>query len=371
MDVWDWFQQCEQQWLQKGDQDRLRMMRCFEEGFDLQEVDPERTLALFQEGKNLAVQLDEPWWALFFDVERLGATIEFLGDFREVLDLAIQCNLQFQKPQFANHPFKFTAQIYLAYAYMGIDPLGFADAVQQALVHLEKNIPQGTNEEWYLLLRHQQGFARAKGDFQKAVDIILGHLNLLDGDPYHGPWYATAIYADLCWLSYRMGDWQAVAEYAGRTEELSRQLDLCQLFLAEALTWKAALARRSGDEGAAARFYRNAVTRLTHLKIEPNSTYYDAMSFYHEIGNDFGKALDTRRRQWQGACGKGMLAYEFIVHLRKCQVLGQMGSLQDSDYQFALSLAGKLRKPDVYLAELEKLKPKIRHQPKGPPNLGP
>jgi hypothetical protein len=357
MGIWDWFFECVSDFRAAGDEERLRMASLHDDGFELQETDPDGALAAFTEGRNLAEQLAEPWWILFYDVWRVIALLGYRNDFRNVLDLAVHCALQVRKPEFANHPWRFAAYNNLIAAYVGIDPEGYAGPIRQALDYLEGELPPGPNDDRYVMLGEKRHFFMATEQLAEAHHVAMTHLALVDvdDDPSNVGWYSVSVNADLCWLAWRLGDWEGVAGYASSTEEVARRVHQSESELAESLLWQAVLARREGDEDTARRRYRAATGRMGRLRRPASDEYYDALVLYHDLGDNLALALKARERQLQAVSGQGQLAYECKVHVKRCRLLARLGKLDAADLEAAREAAGKLRKPARHLDEVAQL----------------
>jgi hypothetical protein len=357
MSIWDWFFECVSEFRAAGDEERLRMADLHDQGFALQETDPDRALAAFTEGRQLAERLGESWWALFYDVWRVIALLGYKNDFRSVLDLAVHCALEVRKPHYAGHPWRFAAYNNLIAAYVGIDAEGYAEQIQQALAYLEAELPPEPNDDRYVMLGEKRHFFMATDRFAEAHQVAMTHLSLIDADddPSNVGWYSVSVNADLCWLSWRLGDWEAVAGYAAATEEVARRVHQSESELAEALLWQAVLARRGGDEETAKRRHRAATARMGRLRRPASDEYFDALVLYHELGENLGLALKVRDRELQTVAGTGQLAYECQAHLKRCRLLARMGRLTDADLQAARAAARTLRKPGKPLAQIERI----------------
>jgi hypothetical protein len=358
MAIWDWFFECVSEFRAAGDEERLRLAELHDLGFGLQETDPDGALAAFTEGRQLAERLGEPWWVLFYDVWRVIALLGYKSDFRNVLDLAVHCALEVRKPHFAGHPWRFAAYNNLVAAYVGIDPEGHAEPIQQALAYLDAELPPEPNDDRYVMLGERRRFFMGTDRFEEARAVAMAHLGLLagDDDPSNVGWYSVSVNADLCWLLWRLGDWDGVAAYAAATEEVSRRVHQSQGELAEALLWQAVLARRGGEAETAKRRYRAATARMGRLRRPPSDQYFDALVQYHELGENLGLALKARERELHTVAGTGQLAYECRVHLKRCRLLARLGKLSPGDLDAARAAARLLRKPAKPLAEIDSLR---------------
>jgi hypothetical protein len=63
----------------------------------------------------------------------------------------------------------------------------------------------------------------------------------------------------------------------------------------------------------------------------------------------------VREEQLATIRGKDRLDYECRVHIERCRLLSQLGRLQNADLDAAREAARRLRYPDEYVAEINKL----------------
>src|SRR5262245_18055988 len=137
MSFWTWIDDCRAEYQKNGDEERLRMTYFRSQAYEFRETDPDRALALLREGRKLAERLREPWWVVYYGQYRAESLIHFKRDYRQVLDLTVQSSLEVRKPLLAQYPGRFGVYRNLISAYVGIDPFGYAEAIQEALDYLE------------------------------------------------------------------------------------------------------------------------------------------------------------------------------------------------------------------------------------------
>jgi hypothetical protein len=139
--IWDWFDEFELEARRKGDQERTRLGSLHRDAYRFRESDPDRALKLYGEGRRLAGLLREPWWMLYYDQQTVHALLHFKQDYRNVLDLAVANVLEVRKPSYGAFPRRLLIHGDLVSAYLGIDPAGHADSIQQALDYLDRESP--------------------------------------------------------------------------------------------------------------------------------------------------------------------------------------------------------------------------------------
>jgi hypothetical protein len=355
MSVWDWIVEFNNKAEADGDRDRLRLLQIYENAAKFAKTDPDVMLGLLAEGKALARQLDEPWWVLFFDHWRLQALLHFKYDYREVMDIAVQATLEARKPQYAELPQRVCLHEDLIYAYVGTDPEGHAEPIGQALDYMQQHVGPDLDCR-YCVQGCCTQFALQRGRLDEAQAAALKMLDMTgeERSPATADHYALDAYADLCAIAFQAGDWDALKEWAAAGEETARRRDK-QLELAKFLAWRALLERRDGNEPAARRLIRAATARASRLKAVPGESYYDALAAYHEQGGETGAALTVRDQELKAIAGKGRHTHEARCRLKRCRLLAQMGLPLADDLRAAREVALKLRHPEKYVEEIDRL----------------
>jgi hypothetical protein len=355
MSVWDWIIAFNNEAEDNGDRDRLRLLQIHEDASRFAKTDPDVMLGLLAEGKALAQQLEEPWWVLFFDHWRLQALLHFKYDYREVMDLAVQATLEARKPQYAELPQRVCLHEDLIYAYVGTDPEGHAERIGQALEYMGQHVGPDLDCRFCVQGCRAQ-FALQRGRLDEAQAAALQMLAMTDAEPGRATadHYALDAFADLCAVAFERSDWDALQEWAAAGEETARRRDK-QLELAKFLAWRALLERRAGNEDTARRLFRAAVSRSARLKAVPGESYYDALCAYHEQCGEPGAALTVRDQELKVIGGKGRLTHETRSRLKRCRLLARMGLPMVDDLRAVGEVAAKLRHPEKYTAEIDRL----------------
>lgn len=355
MSVWDWIVAFNEEAEANGDRERLRLLQIYDNASKFAKTDPDVMLGLLAEGRALAEQLEEPWWVLFFDHWRLQALLHFKYDYRDVMDIAVQATLEARKPQYAQLPQRVCLHEDLIYAYVGTDAEGHADRIGQALDYMQQHVGPDLDCRFCVQGCWAQ-FALQRGRLDEAQAAALKMLAMTDAERSRSTadHYALDAFADLCAVAFERGDWGALEEWARAGEETARRRDK-PLELAKFLAWRALLERRGGNEDTARRLFRAATSRAARLKAVPGESYYDALCAYHEQGGEPGAALTARDQELKGIAGKGRLTHEARCRLKRCRLLAQMGLPLEDDLRAARAAAAKLRHPEKFLEEIERL----------------
>lgn len=351
----DWFDEYERAAWQAGDGERIHLARFHRLAYRFRESDPDHALELLAEGRRLAERLDEPWWELFYRQYHVHALLHFKADYRDVLDLAVRNTLDLRRPVFATFPRRLMVHGDLISAYLGIDPAGYADVIQQALDYLDAEAPP-EGDDRYLLLGAQRQFAMELGRLDLAERYTGRSLELAAADPDIGRarHFLVFTYGEMCAIAARRGDDRTLGQAAEAGEEMARQVGH-QVELAGFRLWRALVARRRGAEEAAQRLYRSAAARLRHLRMPPDASYRDAECAFHEAGGELEQALIVRDREREQVRDRGRLAYECDCEVKRCRLLRRLGRLRAVDLAAARAAAGRLRRPAEVLAAIERL----------------
>ena len=353
--LWEWISDFRERAAKAGDEPRVRLSRLHGPGFDLRETDPDRALAIYEEGRQLAEALAEPWWERFYDHWRLVAKMSFQRDYRGVLELAVQSVLEVRKSSYNGLPFRTDFHVHLIDAYMGIDPHGYADAIRQAQDLLAMD-GGGGDTICYTLLGSRREFALAVGDLDRAERTARESLALLDaaGNRHYYNHFGSFAYDALCEVAWRRGDWTALTEAAPVGEELAVKVGH-RMEMACARMWQALAVLHGGDRPTARRLYRQSLAVVSQLRMPPEPKYFDAVCGFLEKEGDVEGQLPVRDRELATLWDKGRFDAESLCRLKRCRLLARLGRPLEEEMAAAREAARKLRIPAPRLVELDRI----------------
>lgn len=354
MTIWDWIHEFELQALAAHDLDRLRMARLHSEAYSFRQTDPDRMLAVLEDGRRAAVALQEPWWVLFFEHWKLETYIYYKDDYRTVIDLAVRLTLELRKPVYDAYPLRFGIYCNLVAAYLCVDPRGYASAIRQALDFLQGQVPPEGGDR-YLLLARRHWFAYEIGDLDEAERLATAELAMADADPdrHTARHHEVDTRKALCWIAFRRRTWDTLADHARAGEERARAIGY-RYELALFLLWLAVAAARDRRADEARRFCRQGTALMARIGQPPGESYYDALAAFHELNDDLPTAWEVRRRELETTVGKGQLAYEAQVRIKRVRLLARMGLPLADEAADAEVAVAKLRAADWYRQALER-----------------
>ncbi len=359
----DWFDEYELRALDQGDRRRGNLGWYHREAYRYRETDPDYALTLIAKGRAEAMRLHEPWWILFYDHLQVHALLHFKMDYTQVLDLAVQNTLQLRKSQFADFPRRGIVQLDLVSAYLGIDPIGYAEPIRQALDYLDQETPK-QGDDRYLVLGACRQFAIELGQFDEAERLNLQALDLAadDPDPDRARHFSVFSYSSLCEIYWNKKDLEKLQSAVEVGETTARRVGHHNE-IASLLMWRALLARQQGDQESGELLLRRATACLKGLGMPPDSSFYDAQCAYHELANDLEPALATRETELTNLRDRGRLARECECLLQRAWLLQRLGRATAEDFEQVRRAARRLRQPTGPLDRLERLR---RGDPPGP-----
>lgn len=353
MIVWEWMEEFQRQALEAGDRERFELPRLHNRAYKLRETDPAQALALLEKGSQEAARLREPWWVLFYDDWRVTAQLFFLRDFRNVLDLAVRNVLEIGKPANAQFPLRFSIQRNLIAAYLGIDPAGYADQIEPALEHLEREVPAEGGDK-YLVQGSKREFALSLDRVDDAAAAVWQALRMAvnDRNQSSATHHATFNYSGLCEIAWKRGDMVLLDEAAQAGEEAARASDL-QMELTEFLQWQAVVAVAQGQSDQAQSLAQRASERVKRLKMPPDTAYFDALSGYHSLRGDHEGVLAARRQELATLVNRGRHFAEWRCRFRICRTLRSLNRPFEDEREAAREVACRLKNPAHYLMQLQ------------------
>jgi hypothetical protein len=355
MSVWDWIQDYNAQARQSRDEARQAMCDSFYQAMELHTIDPDYSLALFSQSRGLAVRLNEPWWVLLNDHWRLQTLLYFKRDYTAALDLVVRTAVEVRKPIYAQLPQRLCLHEDLINVYIGIDPHGYAPAIEKALEYMQTEV--NPDLECHKCLQCLKTEYAITQDRLQEAETETNKL-IAECKPQADDHYFASAYAYLCEIAYLRQDWVGLLAMASEGEIYSRRLPSQPMTLWGLIAWQALAKKHLGAKKEAQRLYLQATTQTARINTVPGSDYFDALVGYREAGNEIETALKIRQRQLSTLKGKGQYDTECDCRLDCLRLMRFLGkNSQDEDFRMELQavreLAQKLVNPQPILAKLE------------------
>lgn len=349
--MWIEYQRFINRWQRDGDSERLALATLFDEGFQCQEKDPDRSFALFSRGRDEAERLGEPWWVFFFESWRLSALNAYSMDFARALPLAMQLLVRINTPVARAHEWRNLIMINALYTYISSDAVGFRQEIERGFTCLEEEI---TNlGDRYVLNNRRIRFLSHIEQWKEAYDVAMRALALVEEDPSDRIWHGAWILYETCRICDALGEESLLADHSDYLAELSVQHPQLQRTRADANFWRAVVERRAGNEQKATRSFHAGMRILRGLE-RRDAICADAVARYHEVGGELRCALLVRERELVDIAKNGQLLRAAQVQVERCRLLAALNELTQADLTAARASAGKLRMPAWILSKLDR-----------------
>lgn len=356
MSIWQWVDNYHHQAYDAQDAERLRLVELFYAANRAEDVDPHWQLSLLDEGIALSRQMAEPWWELCFIHLRLLTLMADKGEYSQALEEAVQATVAARKPAMRDCPQRVCVHEDLIRAYMGIDPIGYAPQIEQALAYMEQEVSPNV-ECYHCLLGKRAQFELRKGNAEKALNVEMNRLARLDGrNDEDKSDYRVNVYLGLCGIAFKLQDWPKLAEYAHlgmQAIERSYWSWTAHRFIYAA--WQACAAASLDQMPQARRFARQARLQVERWPGKPPLDYYDALTTYFQKVGDLENALTLRHKQLTELVNTGQWATECHCRLEICRLLFQLGQPTLEAIAATRAAAQKLKNPERILNHLDAL----------------
>jgi hypothetical protein len=328
--IWEWTMQAQED----GDFEKLRLPAFLEQAESYSSEEPDARLALYERGRELAAQMQEPWWVVLFEYWKCETLLYYKHDPEAALQLAARLVVETRKPQYAALPERVGLSLNFIAAYSKIDPIGYQKPIWDAI--------EAGQDDWAIYEGYHQVYWQLRTRFLTAID----NPEALDAawDHYQVSWqfhantgdssahyviYALADLLPALWLFDRESARLQTAEMAELGRELSPLSDNDRL-VAVFTMWSALGARFEGDEEEAARFYRRAFEKQANLSVPRNAIYFAALAF-HEAGGEWDRMLAVCEEAIEVAIAHKLRFETATLRWRKCEILKRMGRGWDEE----------------------------------------
>ena len=162
-------------------------------------------------------------------------------------------------------------------------------------------------------------------------------------------------YLQLCDVCYRLDEPKEGLSYAQAGETKARSSKQHLRALASFLAWGMLFTRQLGDVSESRRLHNAAQNQSTQIGAKLYESYYNAMCMYYELEGDFDRALKLRDAQLPDILAGNSIYEEGKIRVWRLRLLTKMGLPLDDEVAAARAVAGRMMKPDFYLAKLDRV----------------
>lgn len=319
MDIHGWVSDFAGRAVEARDRERYQLVALTGEALPLVSRDPDRALALLEQGRALAEGLGEPWFVRFYEHWMIQALLFHKRDPRAALPLAVGAVAATSAPEFAGFPQRVCLREDLIFSFLSRDPLGHAPQIEEAVEYMRTEIPPDS-PCLHCFQEIRTAYPLAAGRLEEAERAALEAVKLAwPASDYH---HVLIAFTSLCQVAYRRADWPKLAHWSGMGETFDGR-GVGVPYVDELLMWQAAATRRQGDPQVARRQYRRARGRTRGLPSTPTAGFFDALFAYHEGDPDPRPALAVCGLEMGGLTERGEVMRECRVRLRLLSLRGE------------------------------------------------
>lgn len=358
MNLFDWFREYTRQASARNDPERSRLLHLYYDSNKLRDSDPDRRLAMLEEGRALAERLREPWWTLFFDHWYVQTLMFSKRDYTRALERAVRSIVEVQHSRYARFPMRFCIHEDVINAYLGTDPEASAATIEAALDAMATEVtPDLPCYFCHQSLRTESAFEQ--GQIERALERGLQYVALIEANAFRHPEHTTDhhlfdAYYLLCPIAARLRAWERLMEWSTLGEQYARKRNR-PLELVEFRLWQACATRYAGDEQHASSLYMAAMSEASRFGALPGWSYYVACSLYHELGGEHDRAFQVWGTALKQFAGTGQIAREYRCRLERCRLLRELEQPLQAELDAAREVARRRSHAGRYLAELDEL----------------
>jgi hypothetical protein len=349
VDLWRWFDGFGADARRRNDPARIKLHGEFRRGWEYLRRDPVFAARIFQGGAGLAREMGFPCWELFYEYWSCEAYAFYQRDMNLARQQAIKAFVMAQQPHYSTCAV--VGRVYRMFVdiYSVTDNLGYIDEIQAMNAYMEANVLM--DEDTYHLVKwRQSGIYYDLDQWDDAQAEVMKYINLVRGHPYR----ETDGYQMLHRIACHRRDYATAYNYAVQSEKAAsvsgREQDV-----AYAQVIQGVQKLREGDPVKAAVLVGLGEGFYEGSTLTPDNWYYDALCEYYELRGDAAIALATREVQLAKMGALGGQAALMDCRIKRARLLGRMGQSVAEELAVARALCTEFRKPERYLAKLDKV----------------
>jgi len=351
VDIYTWIQEFQSQALHNGDMRRLKLIEYQMRAWEHFETNPEQSLQILYEAHDLAQQLQEPCWMLYYD-GWIGECLNlYLINFKDGLEHAMKTVVEIRKPEYANCKMLCRGYRIVIESYIYSDPVGYADKIRELIAYTDKEIP--IDYDTYCILKKRESELEfALGRIEPAIESAQAYL--LRSSEQLVTFHMAYAYEMLVHYAFLQGDTVTGQTLIKACEAMARENKRRSL-VAIAQAWRALFSLMEGQNEDAQSLYRLATSNMSQLGMAVSLSYYEAVSSYNEKIGDVDQALAIREQQLDAVSGRGGYYLESEVLLKKARLLGRMGHDITSIVMETMQIAKHLVEPTLLMNRLQRV----------------
>lgn len=320
----------------------------FNKALDLRESDPDMALDLLTEIREEAIKGNSSYWRLLSEHWRVQIYLHYKRNYRDANRFAVETAVEARKPQYQNYQETICIQNDLVLVYSGIDPVGYATEIKEAIdFTIDQTNP---NMNCHYCLNHRMiDYYLSMGEKEKARDQTAKYFAITQTQTH----YRIQAYIKLCFFSSEDGAWSDVLELSRRGQEAARENDDESSWI-ELKSYEALALQKLGKHDEAASAYQLMKMRAAGLKMVYADDYYDNSVAYQESCGDLQTALLEREKHLETFRDAGCYYWECLARLDKIRLLRLLEQDANEEITKLEQIAQYLKFPTIIMSRLER-----------------
>lgn len=325
----------------------------FNIGLFSRKINPELAVKQMSKARDAGKEAGNDKFVLYANHWILQTLIGTIRNYIGTLDLAIETAVEARKPQYQQMQEHICAYQDLILTYLGIDPLGNAKQIEEAIQYMSAEITSDIQCRFCLQgLRCE--FEIISGRLEQAEIASEQYISIAEKMGWGRNHHQAFAYMYLCEIAFINNDWKVLQGYAtvGLEKAIARDSIAEKIFF---VACQALASRKMGDDVRAREFYYQAISLAKDTDVTMHHQYFEVLCAYHEMVGDFQDALKLVEYELSFLTIRGQLYTEARSRIHQCRLLKKLSKPFENEQKAAEDVCKKLKKPQQLLEELNDL----------------
>jgi hypothetical protein len=316
-------------------------------------TNPEVAVQEMSKARDAGKQAGDDKFVLFANHWILQTLIGTIRTYNGTLQLAIETAVEARKPHYQDMQEHICVYQDLILSYMGIDPLGNATQIEDAINYMSAEITSNIQCRACLQgLRCE--FEIVSGRLERAENACEQYFSVAGTLGWGKTHHEAFAYMYLCEIAFIRQDWQQLQAYAlkGQSKAISRETVAEKILFT---AYQALAARKMGNDIHAWHFYYQATTAANDTDVTMHHQYYVVLCEYHEMAGSFEEVLKLVEYELSFLVKRGQYYTEALSRIHQCKLLKKLERPFKQERQAAEAVCMKLKNPQLLLGELAQI----------------
>jgi hypothetical protein len=351
IDLWAWYYEQERLARISGDAQRLMLAELNNTGFKTLHSDPQKSLAMFKRGAEIARQLGEPCWELFYEYWYTEVHIFSLLDATLALQESTRVFAIAHRPEYMSCVVRGRVYITLVAAYYRYDPESYDEEIRNMLEDIYNKIPCDDDTiERVKLYRILLDLVFDRYD--QCESMMQEYISDIRGNAFR----EADAFRTLGVIAYAKRDFSTALAYVLEGQKCSLR---SRRFLEKAMgmLMEACLMLHLGETEKAQGLYERGIIEHDSASETRAGGFYDWVCEYLQLTNQFEQAMRHRDEELLLVQKCNHPRREAISRLSRARLFGMMNNIEARDQELAEGhiMLNKLKKCDHLRSKFERV----------------